>query len=236
VKVFRATYAAHGDLDRAAADFDRALALDPADIAALRGRGNLHFNMKDYDRLSSTTTRPMPTSRRSFEYRGRAYAARHDYVHAIADFTLVISQEPGNINAYSGRGGAYAALRDLDHVIADFTQVIERDPKNRNAFYNLAIVHQSKQDYEGAIANYTAAIDLDPDAAAFAARSNSYLAKRDYDRAIADYGEATRLDPVDRRSFYNRGIAYQAGQDNDSAIAVSIRTPPRSRRAATRIS
>ena len=39
-----------GDLDRAVADFDQAIKLDPKYVAALYNRGNVFFVKKDFDR------------------------------------------------------------------------------------------------------------------------------------------------------------------------------------------
>jgi tetratricopeptide (TPR) repeat protein len=61
-------HAAQSAFDRAAADYDRALALDPGDVAALRGRGNLRLNKKNYDGGSHHRLRWRHQDRR--HYRG----------------------------------------------------------------------------------------------------------------------------------------------------------------------
>src|ERR1700687_2511168 len=171
------TYLAKGDFDRAVADYEQAIRLDPNYTIAFNGRGTAYQAKGEFDHAIADYTEAIrldPTYILAFNNRGLAYSNQDDYDHAIADFDQVTQLDPNNTIAFNKRGNAYLAKGDLDHALADYTEVIRQDSKDAIAFNN---------------------------------RGNAYLAKGDIDRAIADYNEAIRLDPDECGTHLNRGTA-----------------------------
>ncbi len=215
-------YRAKDDMNRAIADYDEAIGLDPKYAAAFRNRGNAYRAKGDHDRAIaeySEAIRLDPNDALAFNNRGVAYRAKGDHGRAIADYSEAIRLDPKHASAFNNRGIAYRAKGDHDRAIADYNEAIRLDPKDALAFNNRGIAYRAKGDHDRAIADYSEAIRLDPnDALAFNNRGNAYRAKDDIDAAIADYGEVIRLDPKHASAFSNRGwMSFTKGDFQDAA-------------------
>jgi len=102
---------------RAIADFDRVLALNPpSSIAA-------------------------PT----YVNRGVANMYRQEYQQAIDDYTRAIELDPTNALCYSNRGEAYQRLAQLDLAIADFELAVAMEPNLPNTRDSLTKARQEQQ-------------------------------------------------------------------------------------------
>ena len=212
-----------GDLDRAIADYDQAIALKADDAEAYNNRGNAYADKGDLDHAIADYDQAIalkPDSAEVYNNRGLAYAKKGDLDHAIADYDQAIALQPDSIGAYNNRGNAYRRKGDLAHAIADYDQAIALEPDDAGAYTNRGNAYADKGDLDHAIADYDQAIALKPDdAEAYTNRGNAYAAKGDLDHAIADYDQAITLKPDDAAAYYNRGSAYAAKGDLDHAIA-----------------
>ena len=75
-------YLTRGDLDRALADFEQVIKLDPATARAFAGRGNVYFGKRDYDRAIADYGKAIaldPNYVFAFNNRANAYAAKGQY-------------------------------------------------------------------------------------------------------------------------------------------------------------
>ena len=142
-----AAYHAKGDVDRAIADFNEAIRLDPArpvHLAALIQRAQAYQAKADLDRAA-----------------GRAYQANLD--RAAADYSEVIRLDPKVVRALFDRGKVYHAKGDLDRALADFNEVIRLDPKLAAvAYYNRGLARREKGGTVGANADIAEARELQP--------------------------------------------------------------------------
>ncbi|WP_189363044.1 tetratricopeptide repeat protein [Mesorhizobium sp. M4A.F.Ca.ET.022.05.2.1] len=130
---FKRAYAwsMEGDLDRAIADSDQAISLNPEYASAYYNRGYDWATKGDYDRAIADYGQAIafdPKSSAAYNNRGLAWAYKGDNDRAIADYNLAIIADPKNASAYLNRGGAWAAEGAFDHAIADYNQAIAFDP------------------------------------------------------------------------------------------------------------
>jgi tetratricopeptide (TPR) repeat protein len=200
-----------GDYNRAIADFNEAIRLDPKSSLAFRNLGDAYTNMGDHDRAIAgynEAIRLDPNDALALSARGVACANKGDYDRAIADFNRAIRLDPQSAHAFRNRGVVYATKGDNDRAIADFNRAIRLDPKSGLALRARGVAYANKGDNDQAIADFTEAIRLDPKSSlAFRSRGDTYRNKGDNDRAIADYNEAIRLDPNNALAFCRRGRA-----------------------------
>jgi tetratricopeptide (TPR) repeat protein len=221
-------------IDRAIADYDQAIRLDPDYTVAYIQRGTAYKGKGDNDRAIADYTQAIrldPNDADAYNNRGVAYINKGDNDRAIADCTQAIRLNPNDAAAYNNRGYAYYDKDDYNRAIADYNQAIRLDPNYTVAYYNRGNAYNfGKDDNDRAIADYTQAIRLDPNNAdAYNNRGVAYEFKGDYDRAIADYTQAIRLDPNDANYYRNRGDAYYGKGDYNRAIAdyeVALRINP----------
>jgi tetratricopeptide (TPR) repeat protein len=198
-------YDSNGEHDRAIADYDEAIRLDPknADTYVNRGlaydrKGEHDRAIADYDEAIRLNPKEAPT----YYNRGLAYYRKGEHDRAIADYGEAIRLDPKDADTYVNRGVAYVSKGELDGAITDFGEAIRLDAKKAKAYYNRGVAYVSKGELDRAITNFGEAIRLDPDAANKASYYNArglvYANKRDYARAIADYDQALTFNLDDR--------------------------------------
>jgi lipoprotein NlpI len=200
-----------GDDDRAIAEYNEAIRLDPKFAYAYSNRGLAYDHKGDLERASpdyNEAIRLDPKYAQAYFNRGNAYYQKGDDDRAIADYNEAIRLTPKYAYAYNNRGTAYDHKGDPDRAIADYNEAIRLDPKFAQAHSNRGLAYYQKGELDRAIANYSEAIQLDPKYAyAYNNRGSAYYHKGDDDRAIADYSEAIRLDPKYALAYFNRGAA-----------------------------
>ena len=211
------------DYNRAIADYNQALKLDPNYVSAYYSRGNVYYNLKDYDRAIAEYNQALkldPNYVNAYNGRGNVYYDLKDYDRAIAEYNQALKLDPNYVSAYHNRGNVYYNLKDYDRAIADYNQALKLDPNYVNAYNGRGNVYYDLKDYERAIADYNQALKLDPNYVnAYNGRGNVYYNLKDYDRAIADYNQALKLDPNYVNAYNGRGNVYYDLKDYDRAIA-----------------
>ena len=233
-----AAYQTKGDYDRAIADYDQVIRLNPEAVRAYNNRGvaynakgDHHRAIADYDQA----IRLNPENDKSYNNRGVTYQRKGDHDRAIADYDQAIRLNPELAKAYDNRGTAYAKKGDRGRAIADYDEAIRLGPKSADPYYHRGNAYQKQGDLSRAIADYDQAIRLNPKSAyAYYNRGNAYQKRGDHNRAIADYDQALRLNPSAAGAYYNRGNAYQQKGDLNRAIAdydQALRQNPKSANA-----
>ncbi len=130
-----------GDYDRAIADFDRALELDPRP-ESYYNRGVAYYSKNDVDKAIADWNNAInlnPRDGRAYRQRGNAYSIKGDYSLAMADYNRAIELEPTDAKAYYNRGLVFKARGEAAKATADFTTVLtlandgdaERDARTR---------------------------------------------------------------------------------------------------------
>ena len=193
-----------GDDDRAIAEYNEAIRLDPKFAYAYSNRGLAYDHKGDLDRAGpdyNEAIRLDPKYAQAYFNRGNAYYQKGDDDRAIADYSEAIRLDPKYAYAYNNRGTAYDRRGDHDRAIADYSEAIRLAPIFAQAYSSRGLTYYQKGDLDHAIADYGEAIRLDPKYA------YAYNNRGDENRAIAEYSEAIRLDPKYAQAYFNRGVA-----------------------------
>jgi F-type H+-transporting ATPase subunit a len=158
-------YRVKGDVERAIADLDNALKLQPKSGFILTERASIHLAKDDFDRAIADYARALQLDQNltaAYSGRAKAYLATGDLDKAIADFDQAIKRDPRLASAYDGRGLAFFAKGDFDKALADFSEAVTLEPRFAAAFLDRARVYQNKQDLDRAKQDLEAAVKLDP--------------------------------------------------------------------------
>ncbi|MBM4424251.1 MAG: tetratricopeptide repeat protein [Chloroflexi bacterium] len=174
-----------------------------------------------------TTLIATPTVVNHLELGRQAFdAARYD--EAIAEFTIVVTDDPASAEAYYLRGSAYykryedayarndpdADGEDFNRAIDDFTKAIELSPAYAEAYNYRGLAYAGFGMNEQALADYNTAIQLKPDLETpYYGRGYLYETEGKIDLAIADYRRFLELndDPYWEREAEKRLAELGAG-------------------------
>ena len=216
-------YSEIGEQDRAIADYDQAIRINPNHAASFANRGVAHARKENYDRAIDDydqAIRIKPTYVDAFTNRGVAHARKGDYDRAIQDYDEAIRLDDHYANAFYARGNAYRRIGDYDRAIEDYNEAIRLNPKHANAFSNRAIAYGRKGEYNRAMESYDQAIGIDPKHInALYNRGNAYRRVGDYNRAVQDYDAIIRLDPKHVNAYSGRGAAHFFQGQYPAAVA-----------------
>lgn len=115
-------YGGKKDYDRALADFNEAIRLDPKLAAAYYRRGNIYANKGDYDRAIAEYSKAIqidPKLVDAYYKRGMVYGTKGDHDRAITDYSEVIRLDPEDADTYYKRAMAKVEKGDTAGANAD---------------------------------------------------------------------------------------------------------------------
>ena len=177
------------DFAGAIADYDKAIALQPADIEIFYGN------------------------------RGFFKHQLGDLAGAIADYDQVIARKPDAALYYNNRGYAKITKGDLAGAIADYSKAVALEPDTIKFRDNLANAKRDNGDIAGAIAEYDKIVGLEPKEPRFYyARANSRRLINDFAGAIDDYTKFNELLPDNWLGCFCRAIVHQAKGELEAAV------------------
>ena len=154
------------DYDKALADFDEVILLDPK-MRAYNGRAEVWKAKGDLDRAIADFTEGIRmreggiigdiSLKDAYEGRGSCWLAKNDYERAIADFTAA--------GADNKRRDVWSSLGQYEKVIDDLAASIAQDPKNPWNYQTLSLVlvgcpNTKLRDHERAIENAEKACEV----------------------------------------------------------------------------
>jgi tetratricopeptide (TPR) repeat protein len=191
-----ADHHARGEIDRAIADYDKAIRLDPKNVAAYSGRGGAYYDKKEYDHAIADYDRAIMLGAGAYIYRGYAYSAKGDFDHAIADSGQAIMLDPKSAGAYNNRCWARMIVgQQLQQALSDCSESLRIQPNSADTLDSLGFAHLKLDQLDDAIVDFNAALEI-----------NSKLASSLYGRGLA------KLKKGD-----------SAGADGDMAAAKAIK-------------
>jgi tetratricopeptide (TPR) repeat protein/predicted aspartyl protease len=103
-----------------------------------------------------------PTDAAGFSRRGAAFAARHDFEHAIADLTRACELAPTEASYFYQRAMAHWDNRQAELAMADFDQALKLKPDDLPALVARAELHARRQENPAALADLDAADRVAP--------------------------------------------------------------------------
>ncbi|MFI6248559.1 tetratricopeptide repeat protein [Streptomyces sp. NPDC051016] len=211
-----------GAHDRALADYDRALALDPALVRAHRGRAVTRGAAGDYEGALAGLDRVVelePHNSWNVILRGEHHRLARHHDAAVADLSEGLVRDPTSEFAWASRGAAHERNGDLDAALADFDHALELKPDYAWALARRARVWRGLGDQPRRLADLDRALALQPDWAWGRCERGDALriAGRDA-QALADYDRALELDPGYASAYASRGASLSNLGRQDDAL------------------
>ena len=161
----------------------------------------------------------------AYSSRGMLFFDRGLFDEAIADFTVIINQDPSSYPAYLYRGMAFYNRGRLDQAIDDYNKAIILHPSSVNAYMNRGMALGDKGLLEKAIEDYGRVIALDPSNNAAYNNMGALYGKAGMSvKAIEAFTRAIATGPDRAESYFNRGLAYASQGQYGKALEDLSRT------------
>jgi lipoprotein NlpI len=122
-----------GDSDKAIADFDEAIKLDPRNVGAYNNRGSAKNEKGDVDAALEDFDAAIKHNARfasAYFNRANVLAARGESARAIKDYDTAIKYNRRNVNAYIARGALMLASGATAKARSDFRAAATLDRRN----------------------------------------------------------------------------------------------------------
>ena len=157
-----------GAYEKARADYDEAMRLDPKSPDAVSMRGIVRTFEGDFENGiadCNEAIRLAPQSPLARSNRGFAFNKMGQYESALADFEEAIRLDPQQAVAYRNRGVAHSGKRDYAAALADFAEAIRVRPVFASAYEARSVLlstclTQSYRNGQQAIEDATKACEL----------------------------------------------------------------------------
>ena len=218
-----ATYAQMGQYDKALADFDRAIDLDPQYAGAIALRGETYRLMGEYDKALADFDRAIelePSLNWAIALRGETYRQMGEHARALAEFDRAIELDPQDAWAIASRGQTYGQMGEHAKALADFDRAIELDPQDAGAIASRGITHYIMGSYAKALVDLDNVIDLNSKLDwAIAYRGRVYRMLGRYTESLRDLNLALEMDSTNAASIASRGETFRHLMRYDEALA-----------------
>ncbi|NEQ35854.1 MAG: tetratricopeptide repeat protein [Okeania sp. SIO3I5] len=212
-----------GEYEKALADFNQAIQLNPKLAKAYNDRGIVYRKQGKYEKAIADYNQAIQINPEDADYynnRGIVYKKQGEYEKALADYSQAIQLNPEYHYAYYNRGIAYDDLGEYEKALADYNQAIQINPEDADYYNNRGIVYKKQGEYEKALADYNQAIQINPeDADYYNGRGNVYSDQGEYEKALADYNQAIQLNPKYHHAYNSRGLVYYNQRKYEKALA-----------------
>jgi tetratricopeptide (TPR) repeat protein len=197
------------DVEQEIADYTQAINIQPDSAKAFELRGEAYETknqdqkaIKDFAAAASLYLQQQETAefQRIFKAIAKKYETEdlspppQNYNQQLIDYTLAISQNPQDAQAYKNRGIVHKDLGESEKAIADLTRAISFAPEDFQTYNNRGIVYQNLAKYDDAIDDFTQAIELKSDfIEAYLNRAVIYQQLQRYSPASQDLQKAAEL-------------------------------------------
>ncbi|MDQ0934723.1 ATP-binding protein [Streptomyces turgidiscabies] len=212
-----------GEYERALAEYELAVALDPELERAYYGRGVTRAEQRDYAGAIADLDRAdelAPDTARVLFVRGDYHRILGHHEAAVRDLDRAVVLGPDLAGAWASRGVVRHSGGDIEQALADLDRALEVDPEHLWSLVRRARVHRSRGDHAAQFADLDRAVALGPDVAWVACQRGDALrvAGRDTE-ALADYDRALQLEPAYASGYASRGVSRSRLGRHDEALA-----------------
>ena len=153
-------YQFKGDNDKAIADYDQSITLNPGDARAFYSRGNAYSNKAQHDRAIADFGQALtlnPEYASAFNSRCYELAIVGNTAKALADCNESLRLRPGDAPTLDSRAFTYLKMREWNKAIADYDAVLRTSPTQASSLFGRGVARLRTGNTEGGNADLAAA-------------------------------------------------------------------------------
>lgn len=179
-----------GQSQKALADFEEVLRINPNYLEAYINRGALYSNLGETD---------------------KALADYEKIIAALDPQGKWTNREAKMLSvAYNNRGAGRFKNNQTDEACKDYNKALEVLPTYTDAYANRAICHAMNKEHEKAISDFSVYLAVNKEnAQAFYWRAISYNQLGQFNNALQDLNIALQLQPQNGEYYHHRSLAYE---------------------------
>ncbi|HKE23932.1 MAG TPA: sulfatase-like hydrolase/transferase [Bryobacteraceae bacterium] len=212
-----------GQVEPAAAELERILAIDPALVSAQIEAGLAYQRLGDNERAKRHFQAALSVNpENALAYYDLSVSLSHlgKFMDAVEALNAAVGLQPWYSQAYTARGLAEARLGKLQDSVASFDRAIAIDANDFDAWLNRGNVEGAMGDLIRARRDLEKAVSLEPrDGSAREALGTVAFHAGDPGEALREYLEAIKLDPRSSTAHSSLGLLYLKQGMKDEAMA-----------------
>ncbi len=190
-------FAKKGMLQEAIADFDRAIALDPAFISPYINRGMFSGTLGRLEAAAADFTAAIaldPSNYQAYVNRGLTFAKMGEQERALDDYKTALALNPSSYETLYHLGILYLQKGMRGEAIEAFSRSLALNPQNADAYCNRGVAYALGNRPDRALEDYDRALGLNPKlVTAYLNRGNLSLKIGQQERARTDFQKACDL-------------------------------------------
>jgi protein O-mannosyl-transferase len=190
------------EYDRALADFNNSIKLNPNNADVFTGRANIYSLKDEFNLALSDYTKSIELDNKNantYFNRAGAYNLMKQYDKAIEDYNAALLLNPNLISAKENRSRIYSTIGKYNNAIIDLNELIQLTPNNADYYFYRSFAFVKTNNYTAALADNTISLQLNPNnAIAYLSRSYIYRYLGELNNALNDALKAQNMGyPVD---------------------------------------
>ncbi|MFI5972657.1 tetratricopeptide repeat protein [Streptomyces sp. NPDC051452] len=146
--------------------------------------------------------------------RARVYAGLGRLDEALADYAVVIQQDPNHAEHYLERGNLLRRLGRGEEALADYSRALSLSPPFPEIYYNRGDLRLTEGDVAGALADFSYVIEQDPQFVdAYVNRAGIHLEAGNTAAALADARTGLRFD--DDNAYLHTAVGQALAEEGE---------------------
>lgn len=209
-----------GRFDRALADVDRALSMDPLFPEAVGHKAIVQLNLGDPAASLKTATQALKMTKDADLYyvRGAAYSALGRYAEALDDLNSALVLAADRPDLLIARGEVAIRLKKFPEALRDYNRAIELAPEDPRPYLGRGGHYLMTGEHDKARRDLDRCVELNPNfALGYLRRGTYWKIVGDGEAALADLRKASDAMPQSEEAWLERTLAEMATGHFDPA-------------------